>query len=134
MTAAASAQHIPGVGTVYLAVSDQDRALAFYRDILGFEVRTDTEFGEGFRWIEVAPAGAYTVIALVPPMREEDPQPGGNAPFGFDTPHLESAMAEFSSRGVEFEDVMGGGGPVPPMAYFRDPDGNRILLVEETTR
>ena len=134
MTATGTAQHIPGVGTVYLAVSDQDRALAFYRDMLGFEVRTDTEFGEGFRWIEVAPAGAYTVIALVPPMREEDPQPGGKAPFGFDTPNLEAAMAEFSSRGVEFEDVMGGEGPVPPMAYFRDPDGNRILLVEETKR
>jgi catechol 2,3-dioxygenase-like lactoylglutathione lyase family enzyme len=130
---AAAAQHIPGVGTVYLAVSDQDRALAFYRDTLGFEVRSDTDFGEGFRWIEVAPAGAYTVIALVPPMREEDPQPGGSAPFGFDTPNLEAAMAEFTSRGVEFEDVRGGGeGPVPPMAYFRDPDGNRILLVEGT--
>jgi len=134
MTATGTAQHIAGVGTVYLAVSDQDRALAFYRDKLGFEVRTDTEFGEGFRWIEVAPAGAYTVIALVPPMREEDPQPGGQAPFGFDTPNLEAAMAEFSSRGVEFEDVMGGEGPVPPMTYFRDPDGNRILLVEETRR
>ena len=134
MTGTSTAQHIPGVGTVYLAVTDQDRALAFYRDKLGFEVRTDTEFGEGFRWIEVAPAGAYTVIALVPPMREEDPQPGGKSPFGFDTPNLEAAMAEFSSRGVEFEDVMGGEGPVPPMAYFRDPDGNRILLVEETTR
>jgi hypothetical protein len=47
--------------------------LAFYRDMLGFEVRTDTEFGEGFRWIEVAPAGAYTVVALVRPMRAEDP-------------------------------------------------------------
>ena len=103
----ATAQHIPGVGTVYLAVSNQDRALEFYRDILGFEVRTDTEFGEGFRWIEVAPAGAYTVIALAPPMREEDPQPGGNAPFGFDTPNLEAAMAEFSSRGVEFEEPDG---------------------------
>ncbi len=134
MTGTSTAQHIPGVGTVYLAVTDQDRALAFYRDMLGFEVRTDTEFGEGYRWIEVAPAGAYTVIALVPPMREEDPQPGGKSPFGFDTPNLEAAMAEFSSRGVEFEDVMGGEGPVPPMAYFRDPDGNRILLVEETTR
>ena len=123
-------QHIPGVGTVYLAVSDQDRALAFYRDALGFEVRTDTEFGEGFRWIEVAPAGAYTVIALVPPMRAEDPQPGGQSPFGFDTPDLAAAMAELSSRGVEFEDVVGGDGGVPPMAYFRDPDRNRILLVE----
>ncbi len=127
-------QHIPGVGTVYLAVSDQDRALAFYRDQLGFEVRTDTDFGEGLRWIEVAPVGAYTVIALVRPAREEDPQPGGQAPFGFDTPNLEAAMVEFRSRGVEFEDVSGGDGPVPPMAYFRDPDGNRILLVEEATR
>jgi len=130
----AAAQHIPGVGTVYLPVSDQDRALAFYRDMLGFEVRTDTEFGEDFRWIEVAPASAYTVIALVPPMSEDDRQPGGQAPFGFDTPNLEAAMAEFSSRGVEFEDVVGGEGPVPPMAYFRDPDGNRILLVEATRR
>jgi catechol 2,3-dioxygenase-like lactoylglutathione lyase family enzyme len=132
MTDTSTAQHIPGVGTVYLPVSDQDRALAFYRDALGFEVRTDTEFGEGFRWIEVAPAGAYTVIALVSPMRDEDPQPGGAAPFGFDTANLEAAMAEFSSRGVEFEDVMKGDGPVPPMAYFRDPEGNRILLVEAT--
>ena len=131
---AGTAQHIPGVGTVYLAVSDQARALAFYRDKLGFEVRTDTEFGEGFRWVEVAPAGAYTVIALVPPTGDEDPQPGGNAPFGFDTPDLEAAMAEFSSRGVVFEDVRGGEGPVPPTAYFRDLDGNRILLVEEATR
>jgi catechol 2,3-dioxygenase-like lactoylglutathione lyase family enzyme len=129
----ASAQHIPGVGTVYLSVNDQDRALTFYRDVLGFEVRTDTKFGEGIRWVEVAPAGAYTVIALVPPTREEDPLPGGQAPFGFDTPNLEAAMAEFSSRGVEFEDVMGGDGPVPAMAYFRDPDGNRILLVQQTT-
>jgi catechol 2,3-dioxygenase-like lactoylglutathione lyase family enzyme len=129
----ASAQHIPGVGTVYLSVSDQDRALTFYRDVLGFEVRTDTKFGEGFRWVEVAPAGAYTVIALVPPTREEDPLPGGQAPFGFDTPNLEAAMAEFSSRGVEFEDVMGGDGPVPAMAYFRDPDGNRILLVQQAS-
>jgi len=134
MSASENPQHIPGVGTVYLPVSDQDRALAFYRDSLGFEVRTDTEFGEGFRWVEVAPYGAYTVIALVTPSSDEDPQPGGSSPFGFDTPDLEAAMAEFSARGVVFEDVMGGEGPVPAMAYFRDPDGNRILLVEETAR
>jgi catechol 2,3-dioxygenase-like lactoylglutathione lyase family enzyme len=130
MSATGTTQHIPGVGTVYLAVSDQDRALRFYRDMLGFEVRTDTDFGEGFRWIEVAPAGAYTVIALVSPTGEDDPQPGGRAPFGFDTPNLAAAIAEFSSRGVEFEDVMGGDGSAPPMAYLRDLDGNRILLVE----
>ena len=58
---------------VVLRVADLGRALAFYRDMLGFEVRTDTGLGEGFRWIEVAPAGAYTVVALVRPMRAEDP-------------------------------------------------------------
>ncbi len=47
-----AAPHIPGVGTVYLPVSDQDRALASYRDLLGFEVRTDTGSDEGFRWVE----------------------------------------------------------------------------------
>ncbi|MGZ4524810.1 MAG: VOC family protein [Mycobacteriaceae bacterium] len=46
----------------------------------------------------------------------------------------EVAAVPTSSRGLTFEHVMGGDGPVPPTAYFRDPDGNRILLVEETTR
>lgn len=67
-------------------------------------------------------------------MREGDPQPGGNAPFGFDTPNLEAAMTEFPSRGVEFEEVRGGEGRVPAMAYFGDPGSDRILLVEETMR
>jgi len=43
-------------------------------------------------------------------------------------------MVEFRSRGVEFEDVRDGAeGLVPPMAYLRDPDGNRISLVEAIT-
>lgn len=130
---AGTAQHIPGVGTVYLPVSDQDRALAFYRDQLGFEMRSDTDYGEGVRWVEVAPAGAYTVIALVQSAGDEATQPGGPAPFGFDTPDLDAAMAELGSRGVEFVDVVRGEGPVPSMAYLRDPDGNRILLIEQSS-
>lgn len=126
-------QHIPGVGTVYPSVSDQDRALEFYRDALGFEVRTDSSFGD-FRWIEVAPVGGYTVIALVAPMGEDDPAPGGSAPFGFDTPNLDAAMAELTSRGVVFDEVMSGEGGAPPMAYFRDSEGNRLLLVEDASR
>ena len=97
-------------------------------------LKADTSFTIGLALASARGFPGLDVIALVPPMREGDLQPGGNAPFGFDTPNLEAAMAEFSSRGVKFEDVMGGEGPVPPMAYFRDPDDNRILLVEETTR
>ena len=54
------------IGTVIVPVSDQDRALEFYVGTLGFEVRIDGAFGDGGRWLEVAPPGAATTLALVP--------------------------------------------------------------------
>ena len=56
--------HITGVRTVGIPVSDQDRAIAFYTGTLGLEKRLDVPFGDG-RWVEVAPAGAVTSVALV---------------------------------------------------------------------
>ena len=60
-----STTRIVGVGTVGVQVTDQDRALEFYVGKLGFETRRDMPFGGG-RWIEVAPPGSATTIALVP--------------------------------------------------------------------
>ena len=62
---------ITQVGTVIIPVADQDRALDFYVGTLGFEKRTDVPMGPDMRWIEVAPQGASTSIAIVPP-REGD--------------------------------------------------------------
>src|ERR1700687_4402062 len=56
---------ITQVATVAVPVSDQDRAIEFYVDKLGFEKRLDVPFGDGDRWIEVAPPEAPTTIALV---------------------------------------------------------------------
>ncbi|SEM25362.1 VOC family protein [Nonomuraea pusilla] len=57
---------ITGVRTVAVPVTDQDRALAFYVGALGMEKRLDAPLGQvGGRWIEVAPPGADTTIALV---------------------------------------------------------------------
>src|SRR5258708_11063399 len=53
--------------TVGVPVTDQDRALDFYAGTLGLEKRLDAPFGDGRRWIEVAPSGATTTIALVAP-------------------------------------------------------------------
>jgi catechol 2,3-dioxygenase-like lactoylglutathione lyase family enzyme len=63
---------ITRIGTVIVPVTDQDEALEFYVGRLGFEKRIDGEDAPGERWVEVAPPGAATTIALVP-KREGDP-------------------------------------------------------------
>ena len=51
------------VGAVFVPVADQDRALGFYLDTLGFEKRADFTYGEDSRWMEVAPPGAANTLA-----------------------------------------------------------------------
>jgi catechol 2,3-dioxygenase-like lactoylglutathione lyase family enzyme len=58
---------IAKVSTVFVPVSNQDEALKFYTEKLGFEIRTDAAYEENQRWLEVSPPGAETTIALVPP-------------------------------------------------------------------
>jgi hypothetical protein len=67
MTSTATATHISQVGTVFVPVADQDRALDFYLHKLGFEKRADFPYGESSRWTEVAPRGSVNAIALLPP-------------------------------------------------------------------
>jgi catechol 2,3-dioxygenase-like lactoylglutathione lyase family enzyme len=120
---------ITQVGTVIVPVSDQDRALEFYLGKLGFEKRVDTPFGEGDRWVEVAPPGAATTVALVPPREGEGV--GIETRVGFTTQDADAVHAELRAQGVEADEaVMRMGDPVPPMFFFHDPDGNRFLIVE----
>lgn len=56
---------IDAVQIVSVPVGDQERARAFYVDTLGFELRADDTWGEGMRWIEVAPKGSATSLTLV---------------------------------------------------------------------
>jgi len=117
---------ITQVRTVIVPVSDQDRALEFYLGKLGFEKRVDGPYGEGERWVEVAPPGAATTIALVPSQ---------GAPAGievsFATQDAEADHTQLLARGVEADAaVIRMGDFVPPMFTFRDPDGNRFRMVE----
>ena len=121
---------ITQVGVVILPVSDQDRAIEFYRDVLGFELRADTPFGDGMRWVEVAPPGGATRVALMPP-REGDPV-GGESRIAYATGDVDADHARLRERGVDVDpEVMRMGGPVPPMFWFRDPDGNNSLIVQD---
>ena len=120
---------ISQVGTVIVPVSDQDAALDFYTGKLGFELRGDTPFGESDRWIEVAPPGAATTIAIVPP-REGD-SAGIETRVALASPDVDADHAALKERGVDVdEEVSRMGDPVPPMFYFRDPDGNTLFVVE----
>ncbi len=119
---------ITQVGTVIVPVSDQDRALEFYTEKLGFEKRGDIPYGDGERWLDVAPPGAATTIAIVPP--REGQSAGIETRTAFSTEDIDAAHEHLRSQGVDVdEEVMRMGDPVPPMFFFRDPDGNSFLLV-----
>jgi catechol 2,3-dioxygenase-like lactoylglutathione lyase family enzyme len=129
MAETTTSTRITQVGTVIVPVSDQDRALAFYVDKLGFEKRTDMPFGRGDRWLEVAPPGGATTIALIPP--QEGKPVGIDTNVGFTTADVDADHAHLLAQGVEADEaVMRMGDPVPPMFFFSDPDGNRFLIVE----
>jgi catechol 2,3-dioxygenase-like lactoylglutathione lyase family enzyme len=125
MSDAEGTTRITRVGTVILPVRDQDRALEFFVSTLGFETRLDGPFGDGQRWIEVAPPGAATTIALVPQGS------AAGIEVSFATGDAESDHAAMMAKGVEADaELIRMGEGVPPMFTFRDPDGNRFRMVE----
>jgi catechol 2,3-dioxygenase-like lactoylglutathione lyase family enzyme len=115
------------VDIVSIPVSDQDRAMAFYRDVLGFAVRENAELGEGRRWIELVPPAGGASITLVTWF---DAMPAGSLRglvLGTDDAH--AAFDELRARGVEFAEAGVQDAPWGQHAMFCDPDGNCWVLV-----
>ena len=128
MSQSATDVRITGVASVAVPVTDQERALAFYVDMLGFELRRDAAFGPGRHWIEVAPPGATTTIAL-PPLG--DVSPGVDTGIRLTTRDADADHAALRARGVAVgSEVLRFGPGVPPMFTVRDPDGNTLYVVE----
>src|SRR4051812_15519006 len=122
--------HIIEIGRVTIPAADQDRALEFYVGTLGFELRSDETFADGkMRWIEVAPAGASTAIAIAPPM---DGGPTAvDTGIVISTTDIEAAHAALKAAGIDVDpEIARWGPPVPPMFRLRDPAGNSLTIVE----
>ena len=120
--------HLTDVHTVAVPVTDQERSLAFYVDVLGCEVRRDASFGAGARWLEVAPPGAGTTLALV---RRDDGAAGVDTGIRLATTDAAADHATLLSAGVDADaDLIDMGPAVPPMFTFRDPDGNTLVVVQ----
>lgn len=123
---------ISQIGTVIVPVSDQDRSIEFYTAKLGFEKRADIPFGNGDRWVEVAPPGATTTLAIVAP-REGEPV-GIETRVGWTTDDADASHADLLAKGVDADaEVMRMGDPVPPMFWFRDTEGNSLLIVQQAS-
>jgi predicted enzyme related to lactoylglutathione lyase len=130
----------------FIAVDDHDRALAFYRDVLGLEVRNDVGF-EGMRWVTVgSPAQPDVDIVLEPPVANPNASQA-------DKQAIAELMAKGMMRGVifatgdcdaTFERIAAAGGAVlqEPMdqpygvrdCAFRDPSGNLLRFTQRLGR
>jgi catechol 2,3-dioxygenase-like lactoylglutathione lyase family enzyme len=120
---------ITQVGRVMVPVSDQDAGIAFYTNKLGFSLVADVPFGEGDRWVEVAPKGGGAALALVPP--QGDYQPGRMTGVALESPDARADHAELQGKDVDVDgELMGGDGTVPLLFFFRDQDGNQLMIVE----
>ena len=125
MTASDVRVQITGIRTVAVPVRDQERALAFYTGVLGLVKGLDAPFAGG-RWVEVAPPGGTTSLALV-----TDRPAGVDTGVRMTTAHAVAAHTALRAAGADTDPEVLRYPGVPPMFAVRDPDGNRLVLVEE---
>jgi catechol 2,3-dioxygenase-like lactoylglutathione lyase family enzyme len=111
---------------VGIPVRDQDRALAFYRDKLGFKIHTDQPMGPGQRWIELKIPGAETGVVLYTPKGHED-RVGTSFNGAFTCDDVRTSYEELKGRGVEFEGEPKEE-PWGTYATFKDSEGNSFVL------
>jgi catechol 2,3-dioxygenase-like lactoylglutathione lyase family enzyme len=120
---------ITKLGRVIIPVSDQDESIAFYTSKLGFTVAADIPFGEGDRWVEVAPPNGGAAIALARPMGGFES--GRETGIALETSDARAAHEELKGQGVDVDaELMGGDGTVPLLFSFRDHDANHLMVVE----
>jgi catechol 2,3-dioxygenase-like lactoylglutathione lyase family enzyme len=115
---------ITDVHTIGIPVGDQDRALAFFVGTLGFEKRLDAPIDGSRRWVTVAAPGADTSVALIAAAKT-----GEDTGIRFAVPDAAAEHAGMRQEGVEVGELLSWPG-VPPMYEFKDPDGNRFVVVE----
>jgi catechol 2,3-dioxygenase-like lactoylglutathione lyase family enzyme len=120
---------ITKLGRVIVPVADQDDAIKFYTETLGFSLTADVPFGDGDRWVEVTPPGSGASLALAPP--QGDYQPGRMTGVAFESPDPKADHAELKDKGVDVDaDLWGGDGTVPLGFFFRDNNENQLMVVE----
>jgi catechol 2,3-dioxygenase-like lactoylglutathione lyase family enzyme len=135
-----SAPEITKVQLVTIPSADQERSVAFYES-LGFERRVDQPWADGARWVELYPPEDESGLAIVP----HGPDPiGVRTGVILNTTDVDAAHGAMAEMGVDVDEIVARAGsparvrigavevaqPVPAMFWFRDPDGNELLMVQ----
>jgi len=120
---------ITRVKNVGVFVKDQEKALDFYTSKLGFEILVNEDFGEGKRWIEVAPKGAETRLSLFTPEGMEG-QIGSFSRIVFMCDDVRATYEEMKGRGVTFTQELSEES-WSAWAQFVDLDGNSFTIASE---
>jgi catechol 2,3-dioxygenase-like lactoylglutathione lyase family enzyme len=111
---------------VGIPTADQDCALSFWTEKIGFRIVTDQPMGEGKRWIELAIPGAESGVVLFTPDGHED-RIGSFFNGSFECDDVDHTYRQLKDRGVEFQEE-----PTKQQwgtyAIFKDPDGNSFVL------
>lgn len=122
---------IARIHSTTLKVSDQDKALQFYTNVLGWEKREDSTLPDGYRWLTVAPAGAETALVLdKADAGQASGGGGGYTGISLISDDLQRDYETLSAKGVAFKE--------PPArmpwgdiaTWFSDPDGNEFFVVQ----
>lgn len=118
---------IKGIKQITIAVKDQDRALKFYTQILGFKLQVDVSKGEGKqRWIALEIPGAQTQVVLFTPEGHEE-RIGTSSNIIFTTDNIGKTYQELKDRGVQFTKGPANE-PWGAYALFQDSEGNTFCL------
>jgi len=122
---------ISHISSVTIFVRDQDKALDFYVNKLGFEKTADNPMGEGMRWLTVAPPGAATAIVLAHGYGGYDEARIGQfAGIVFTTDDIQATYEMLNSRGVHFSEPPAAQPWGMMQAIFDDQDGTHFVLVQ----
>jgi catechol 2,3-dioxygenase-like lactoylglutathione lyase family enzyme len=136
-----TSSRISQVQLVMIPSTDQNRSISFY-ETMGFEKRADFPWRDGYRWVEIYPPNGTAGFSLVPPGPGESA--GVDTGIILNTDDIDATHAYLRSADVDTDDEVARlgapaeirigavemAGPVPPMFWCRDPDGNKLLVVE----
>jgi predicted enzyme related to lactoylglutathione lyase len=123
--------------SIVVLVNDQQVALEFYTQKLGFEIHTDASFGEGNRWVTVNVPGnkAIEIVFAVAKNAQAKEKVGSqvdedNAVMGFYTNDIEADIANFKAKGVELVSQLIDE-PYGKFVFFKDLYGNKFYLHQD---